>query len=152
MNNPEVSIRNMENQMGQLVSAINNRPQGTLPRDTEINPRRECKEYCKAVTLRSGKELHETIGEPTQKSQTVREEDIDAKKKNSKNREQENKAGEDPTLSFKGSKQIPHSLYRFRNVFRNKSWKSSSLSSYRCSKSFISISRSPMHWNKCLVT
>ena len=50
------SLRNLENQVGQLASAMNKRPQGALPSDME-NPRREGKEHCKAITLRSGKEL-----------------------------------------------------------------------------------------------
>lgn len=37
MNSLEGSIRNLENQVGQLASAINNRSQGTFPSDTEIN-------------------------------------------------------------------------------------------------------------------
>ena len=50
------SLRNLENQVGQLTSALNNRPQGTLQSDTE-NQRHEEKEHCKAITLRSGREL-----------------------------------------------------------------------------------------------
>ncbi|XP_060973937.1 uncharacterized protein LOC133039131 [Cannabis sativa] len=48
------SLRNLEVQLGQLANDLKNRPQGTLPSDTE-NPRRDGKEHCKAVTLRSGK-------------------------------------------------------------------------------------------------
>ncbi|XP_062100331.1 uncharacterized protein LOC133806221 [Humulus lupulus] len=51
-----VSLRNLENQVGQLSNELINRPHGTLPSDTE-NPRSMGKENCKAVTLRSGKEL-----------------------------------------------------------------------------------------------
>ncbi|XP_062100375.1 uncharacterized protein LOC133806271 [Humulus lupulus] len=50
------SLRNLENQVGQLANELRNRPHGTLPSDTE-NPRSMGKEHCKAVTLRSGKEL-----------------------------------------------------------------------------------------------
>ncbi|XP_062118923.1 uncharacterized protein LOC133832623 [Humulus lupulus] len=50
------SLRNLENQVGQLANELKNRPHGTLPSDTE-NPRSMGKEHCKAVTLRSGKEL-----------------------------------------------------------------------------------------------
>ncbi|XP_062075174.1 uncharacterized protein LOC133779200 [Humulus lupulus] len=50
------SLRNLENQVGQLANELRNRPHGTLPSDSE-NPRSMGKEYCKAVTLRSGKEL-----------------------------------------------------------------------------------------------
>ena len=44
------SLRNLENQVGQLTSTMKNRLQGTLSSDTE-NPRREEKEHCKAITL-----------------------------------------------------------------------------------------------------
>ncbi|XP_062100421.1 uncharacterized protein LOC133806320 [Humulus lupulus] len=50
------SLRNLENQVGQLANELRNRPHGTLPSDTE-NPRNVSKEHCKAITLRSGKEL-----------------------------------------------------------------------------------------------
>ena len=49
-----VSIKNLENQIGQIANALLNQPQGTLPSDTEANPgKREVKEQVKAVTLRS---------------------------------------------------------------------------------------------------
>ncbi|XP_062113789.1 uncharacterized protein LOC133824824 [Humulus lupulus] len=50
------SLRNLENQVGQLANELRNRPRGTLPSDTE-NPRNGSKEHCKVITLRSGKEL-----------------------------------------------------------------------------------------------
>ncbi|XP_062100162.1 uncharacterized protein LOC133806042 [Humulus lupulus] len=50
------SLRNLENQAEQLANELRNRPQGSLPSDTK-NPRNPGKEYCKAITLRSGKEL-----------------------------------------------------------------------------------------------
>ncbi|XP_062104242.1 uncharacterized protein LOC133815414 [Humulus lupulus] len=53
------SLRNLEIQVGQLANELKNIPQGTLPSDTE-NTRRDGKEHCKAVTLRSGKNLELT--------------------------------------------------------------------------------------------
>ncbi|XP_062094308.1 uncharacterized protein LOC133800365 [Humulus lupulus] len=53
------SLRNLETQLGQLANELRNRPQGTLPSDTE-NPRKDGKEHCKAVTLRSGKNVELT--------------------------------------------------------------------------------------------
>ena len=47
-------------QMGQLAQSINSCTQGNLPSKTEVNP----KEHCKAVTLRSGKQLGQVSGEP----------------------------------------------------------------------------------------
>ena len=53
--NMEASLRNLENQVGQLANNLSRRPQGGLPSNTEKNPREEVN----AVTLRSGKELEE---------------------------------------------------------------------------------------------
>src|SRR4051812_21374462 len=55
MQNQAASIRNLEVQIGQLHNILANRVQGTLPSDTEKNP----KEQVNAVTLRSGKQLQE---------------------------------------------------------------------------------------------
>jgi hypothetical protein len=55
--NQSAQIRNLENQLGQIANALSNRPQGSLPSDTEKNPRNDGNEHCKAITLRSGKEL-----------------------------------------------------------------------------------------------
>ena len=63
------SLRNLEMQLGQLANDMKTRPQGALPSDTE-NPRRDGKEHCKAIQLRSGKNLGnpeeiQSSGEPT---------------------------------------------------------------------------------------
>ncbi|KAH9723603.1 hypothetical protein KPL70_007177 [Citrus sinensis] len=51
-----VSLRNLENQMGQLATAMSSRTQGSLPSNTE-DPRRESKEHYKVINLRSGKNI-----------------------------------------------------------------------------------------------
>ena len=51
--NQEASIRNLENQVGQIAKQLAEKPQGSFPSDTETNP----KEHCKAITLRSGKTI-----------------------------------------------------------------------------------------------
>ncbi|KAH9723366.1 hypothetical protein KPL70_007095 [Citrus sinensis] len=56
-----VSLRNLENQIGQLATALSNRPQGSLPSNTK-DPRREGKEHCKVINLRSGKDIDSSIG------------------------------------------------------------------------------------------
>ncbi|KAK8935660.1 hypothetical protein KSP39_PZI013348 [Platanthera zijinensis] len=53
--NQEGSIRNLENQIGQLARMVSERQQGTLPGNTETNP----KEHARAIQLRSGKELQD---------------------------------------------------------------------------------------------
>ncbi|KAL5568444.1 hypothetical protein UlMin_025019 [Ulmus minor] len=50
------SLRNLENQVGQLANELKNRPPGTLPSNTE-SPKRDGKEHCKDITLRGGKTL-----------------------------------------------------------------------------------------------
>nr|GLL34961.1 3-hydroxy-3-methylglutaryl-coenzyme A reductase-like [Ipomoea trifida] len=51
------SIRNLENQMAQVTKTITERARGALPSTTENNPR----ERVQAITLRSGKELHDPV-------------------------------------------------------------------------------------------
>ena len=56
------AIRNLEMQIGQMAKIISERPQGSLPSNTETNPR----EQVNAITLRSGTKLEE----PHQKKET----------------------------------------------------------------------------------
>ncbi|XP_012480946.1 uncharacterized protein LOC105795835 [Gossypium raimondii] len=58
------SLRALENQVGEIVNAINLRPQGALPSDTE-NFRSQGKEQCKAITLRSRTHLNGIIQDAT---------------------------------------------------------------------------------------
>ena len=58
----------MENQVGQLANALNSRPSGSLPSNTEI-PKREGKEHAKTITLRSGNTV--TIPAEKDDEQTV---------------------------------------------------------------------------------
>ena len=52
-----VSLKNLKNQIGQLTTALSNRPQGILPSNTE-DPRRKGKEHCKVINLRSRNDVH----------------------------------------------------------------------------------------------
>ena len=52
-----VSLRNLKNQIGQLTTALSNKPQGILPSNTE-DPRRKGKEHCKVINLRFRKDVH----------------------------------------------------------------------------------------------
>ncbi|XP_075489466.1 uncharacterized protein LOC142528309 [Primulina tabacum] len=51
--NMGATIKYLETQIGQLANALRDQNRGQFPSNTEVNP----KEQCKAVTLRSGKEL-----------------------------------------------------------------------------------------------
>ncbi|XP_019267210.1 PREDICTED: uncharacterized protein LOC109244555 [Nicotiana attenuata] len=46
-----------ETQLGQLSMPLNNRPQGTLPADTNINPKDQNPNQLMAVSLRNGRDL-----------------------------------------------------------------------------------------------
>ena len=63
LHNQGAQLRNLEVQMGQMATMLSKRPQGSLPSTSEVNPRGEGKEHCKAITLRSGREV-EALGPP----------------------------------------------------------------------------------------
>ncbi|XP_017647762.1 uncharacterized protein LOC108487939 [Gossypium arboreum] len=56
----DATLRNLENQVGQLATELRNYPQGALPSDTK-NLRNPGKEHCKALTLRSRKMVEPNI-------------------------------------------------------------------------------------------
>ncbi|XP_060969676.1 uncharacterized protein LOC133036918 [Cannabis sativa] len=74
------SLQNLEVQLGQLANDLKNRPQGTLPSDTE-NSRRDCKEHCKAVTLRSGKIIESNVAAAGSKEPSSIQKEGEMKKK-----------------------------------------------------------------------
>nr|XP_016435225.1 PREDICTED: uncharacterized protein LOC107761516 [Nicotiana tabacum] len=53
----DAAIKNIETQLGQLSMALNNRPHGTLPTDTNINPKEKNPNQLMAVSLRNGRDL-----------------------------------------------------------------------------------------------
>ena len=57
LNNQAAQVRNLEVQMGQMANLLTERQPGSLPCNSEVNPRRDGNEHVKAVMLRSGKEL-----------------------------------------------------------------------------------------------
>ena len=57
LNNQAAQLRNLEVQMGQMANILTKRQLGSLPSNSEVNPRRDGNEHVKAVMLRSGKEL-----------------------------------------------------------------------------------------------
>ena len=56
----KASLRNLENQVGQLANNLSRRSQGGLPSNNEKNPREEVN----AVTFRNEKKLDEVEKEP----------------------------------------------------------------------------------------
>ena len=75
LNNQAAQLRNLEAQMGQLANLLIERQQGPLPSNSEVNPRGEGKEYCKAITLRSGKELEIPESQLIVREQKIKEQD-----------------------------------------------------------------------------
>lgn len=53
----DATIKNIEIQVGQISMSLNNRPQGTLPADTQINPKDQGPKHLMAVSLRNGRDL-----------------------------------------------------------------------------------------------
>ncbi|XP_019228281.1 PREDICTED: uncharacterized protein LOC109209462 [Nicotiana attenuata] len=51
------AIKGIETQLGQLSMALNNRPQGTLPADTNVNPKEQNPNQLMEVSLRNGRDL-----------------------------------------------------------------------------------------------
>ncbi|XP_040375186.1 uncharacterized protein LOC121052996 [Rosa chinensis] len=72
------SIKNLERQVGQLASNMQNRPPGTLPSTTVPNPKGESVAELHAMTLRSGKQLEEPI-RAIEKFQEALEEEKESK-------------------------------------------------------------------------
>ena len=64
--------------MGQMASLFNERQQGNLPNTFEVTPRKEGKEHCKAIIMRSGKMVETTIHAHEDKGNSVEEDDNDA--------------------------------------------------------------------------
>ena len=69
--------RNVEFQIGQIVTSITNKNQRELPSKTELNPR----EYVKAITLRSGRQLEDPPLLEKEKQDEIEEIEIERKKK-----------------------------------------------------------------------
>ncbi|KAF5450006.1 hypothetical protein F2P56_030391 [Juglans regia] len=59
--------KNIEVQIGQLATTINAQQRGTFPSNTEVNPR----EQCKAIILRSGRELERKLELEEMKQTTI---------------------------------------------------------------------------------
>ncbi|KAL5574411.1 hypothetical protein UlMin_024008 [Ulmus minor] len=102
------SLRNLENQVGQLANELKNRPPGTLPSNTE-SPQRDGKEHCKAITLRGGKTLEAPeINEKNPKELVSRQEEENNEQGNveKESREAEN-SGENSDKSGANAAAMP---------------------------------------------
>ncbi|XP_073030715.1 uncharacterized protein [Primulina eburnea] len=68
------TMKSLETQIGQLANALKDQNKGQFPSNTEVNP----KEQCKAVTLRSGKDLEvQSPKERVDSEKTVEESEVE---------------------------------------------------------------------------
>ena len=136
LNNQEVQLRNLEVQMGQMANLLTERQPGSLPSNSEVNPRRDGNEHVKAVMLRSGKELEakgqSPVIEEVETEKVIRPVRMMMKIRNSLTRSNQKR-----TLL----KQRLVCQFLTHNVSRSINWISNSLNSWMCSKSYTSISR-----------
>nr|XP_016505011.1 PREDICTED: uncharacterized protein LOC107822937 [Nicotiana tabacum] len=65
------TIKGIETQLGQLSMALNNRPQGTLPADTNINPKEHNPNQLMTVSLKNGRDLDRELGVAQSRRETT---------------------------------------------------------------------------------
>ncbi|KAI5658432.1 hypothetical protein M9H77_27225 [Catharanthus roseus] len=126
------SIAKLETQIGQLANAISRREEGRLPSHPIENPRTNYHEQAKAViTLRSGKEVDNKVGEPIKDNELNENEteEIDIETKIEKNVEKELASSSkyktpkpSPMTSYKPK--VPFPLYYYLHILeRTIEWK-----------------------------
>ena len=69
-----LSLRNLENQIGQLATTLSNKPQGSLLSNTK-DPKRGGKEHCKVINLRYGKGVDIDVGMQRKKMEHISSQD-----------------------------------------------------------------------------
>ena len=116
--------------MGQMENLLTERQPGSLPSNSEINPRRDGNEHVKAVMLRSGKDL-ETKGKSSVIEEVEAEKVIQAGQNDDATRSNQKRTILKQRLAYQ---------FLTHNVSRSINWISNSLNSWMCSKSYTSIS------------
>ena len=96
--NMDATIKSLEVQIGQIASSINAYQRGKFPSDTEVNP----KEQCKAITLRSGKDI-----EGARKEKPVKVNPTSIPHKESTDNEKEEQVEKSPKIKGHGSIVVP---------------------------------------------
>ena len=108
LNNQAAQLRSLEAQMGQMANLLTERQQGSLPSNSEVNPRRDENEHVKAVTLRSGKDL-ETKEKPSVTEEVEAEKVIQPSERDDTNKEQlKEKQSEENITEAKASIPVPY--------------------------------------------
>ena len=108
LNNQAALLRNLEVQMGQMANLLTERQPGSLPSNSEVNPRRDGNEHVKAVMLRSGKEL-ETQGQSPVVEQLETDKVIQPEQNDDANKDQPNeKQFAENTTEAKANLPVPY--------------------------------------------
>ena len=108
LNNQAAQLRSLEAQMGQMANLLTERQPGSLPSNSEVNPRRDGNEHVKAVMLRSGKELESQL-QPPLVEQLETEEIIQPEQSDDTNKEQpQEKQSSETSIEAKASIPVPY--------------------------------------------
>ena len=108
LNNQAAQLRSLEAQMGQMAKLLTERQPGSLPSNSEVNPRRDGNEHVKAVTLRSGKDL-ETKEKPSTTEAVEAENVIQHSQSDDTNKEQpQEKQSSETSIEAKASIPVPY--------------------------------------------
>ena len=108
LNNQAAQLRSLEAQMGQMANLLTERQPGSLPSNSEVNPRRDGNEHVKAVTLRSGKDL-ETKEKPSTTEEVEAENVIQYSQSDDTNKEQpQEKQSSETSVEAKASIPVPY--------------------------------------------
>ena len=108
LNNQAAQLRSLEAQMGQMANLLTERQPGSLPSNSEVNPRRDGNEHVKAVMLRSGKELESQL-QPSVVEQLETEEIIQPERKDDADKEQpQEKQSSETSIEAKASIPVPY--------------------------------------------
>ena len=108
LNNQAAQLRSLEAQLGQMANLLTERQPGSLPSNSEENPRRDGNEHVKAVTLRSGKELESQL-QPSVVEHLETEEFTQPERKDDANKEQpQEKQSSETAVETKASVPVPY--------------------------------------------
>ena len=108
LNNQAAQLRSLEAQMGQMENLLTERQPGSLPSNSELNPRRDGNEHVKAVILRSGKELEIQL-QPPVIEQLETEKLIQPEQKDDADKEQpQEKQSSENSIESKASIPVPY--------------------------------------------
>ena len=106
--NASEHLRSLEAQIGQMANLLTERQPGSLPSNSEVNPRRDGNEHVKAVTLRSGKELEAQL-QPPVVEQLETEEITPPERKDDADKEQpQEKQSAEGSVETKASIPVPY--------------------------------------------